>query len=84
MYQHVQIDWMKNTYKTFNYGQIYVVKFQCLRLVIFSDGYSELWKLISAHSFLLLSEDVDVHTVGNAMDHGGEGKLATCSIITLY
>jgi len=45
-----------------------------------SDGYSESWKLISAHSFLLLSEDVDVHTVGNAMDHGGEGKLATCSI----
>ena len=35
----------------FSYGQIYVVNFQCLGLVIFSDGYSESWKLISAHSF---------------------------------
>ncbi|XP_066378607.1 uncharacterized protein [Miscanthus floridulus] len=40
-----------------------------------SDGYSESWKLISAHSFLLLSEDANVHTMGNAMDHGGEGLI---------
>ena len=59
------------------------VGFHRIRLVIFSNGYSESWKLISAHSFLLLSEDANVHTTGNAMDHG-EGKLATCSIITLY
>lgn len=51
--------------------------------LFFSNGYSESWKLISAHSFLLLLEDANVHTMGNAMDHGVEDKLATCSI-TLY
>jgi len=34
--------------------------------------------------FFAVSEDANVHTMGNAMDNGGEGKLATCSIITLY